>query len=178
MDYAPNIEAVSFFVERIWSKIRAVHRQARFLIVGASPKRKVLNLARKPGVEVTGYVPDIRRYLTSATLAIAPMAIARGVQNKILEAMAAGVPVLTSPAVAKGLPPGAERHVFVAEREPEAFESALLRLIGNPLVLEEKSAAAQNFVKQHCTWEIKLRTLDELLEKVTTQMHSRQIAQG
>ena len=133
-------------------------------------------MAGIPGIDVTGHIPDIRPYLASATIAIVPLSIARGVQNKILEAMAAGVPVLTSPSVAKGLPAGAEQHVCVAERESEPFGSALMKLIENPLALEERAASAQDFVKQHCTWDIKLRALDELVEKVTMQKHSPQMS--
>ena len=97
---------------------------------------------------MTGYVSDTRPYLSSATLAVTPPAVARGVQNKILEALAAGVPILTTPRVAKGLPVGAAQHVFVAERETEAFCPALLKLTGNPLALEENATAAQDSIKQ------------------------------
>jgi sugar transferase (PEP-CTERM/EpsH1 system associated) len=163
MDYAPNVDAVSFFVSQVWERVRSVHPHARFIIVGSRPSKKVRDLAQIPGVEVTGYVPDIRSYLASATLSIAPLAIARGVQNKILEAMAAGVPVLTTPGVAKGLPAEADRHVFTAEREAEAFSSALLELLKHGSARDEKAREAQKFVQQNCTWEAKLHALDDLL---------------
>jgi polysaccharide biosynthesis protein PslH len=163
MDYAPNVDGVSFFATRVWEKIRTAHPHARFIIVGSKPSKKVRNLAQIPGVEVTGYVPDVREYLASATISIAPLAIARGVQNKILEAMAAGVPVLTTPEVAKGLTAGAERYVFAAEREAEPFSSALLELLKHGTARDEKAREAQKFVKQNCTWEAKLHALDDLL---------------
>ncbi len=166
MDYAPNVEAVSFFATKVWGDIHAAYPHARFMIVGSRPSKKVRNLAKIPGVEVTGYVSDIRTYLSSATIAIAPLAIARGVQNKILEAMAAGVPVLTTPAVAKGLPPGAEQFVFTAERETEPFASRLLELLKEGIARDEKAQEAQRFVKQYCTWENKLKALDDLLTQV------------
>jgi sugar transferase (PEP-CTERM/EpsH1 system associated) len=169
MDYPPNIDAVSFFAELVWSKIRAAYPQARFLIIGSKPVRSIRRMAKIPGIQITGYVPDVRPYLASATLTIAPLAIARGVQNKVLESMAAAVPVLTTPVVVRGLPAGAERHIFVAEREPEVFGSALMNLLENRAALDEKGIKAQEFVQQHCSWETKLRALEDLLEAVTLQ---------
>jgi polysaccharide biosynthesis protein PslH len=172
MDYAPNVDAVSFFVDQVWEKIHTMHPHARFIIVGSRPSKKVRNLAQIPGVEVTGYVHDIRSYLASATISIAPLAIARGVQNKILEAMAAGVPVLTTPEVVRGLPAGADRHVFTAEREAEAFSSASLELLKRGIALDERARDAQKFVKQHCTWEAKLQALDALISGIHS-IHKR-----
>lgn len=166
MDYAPNVDAVSFFAARVWDKIHTMHPHARFVIVGSRPSKEVRNLAQIPGVEVTGYLPDIRTYLSSATISIAPLAIARGVQNKILEAMAAGVPVLTTPGVAKGLPAGAEQYVFTAEREAEPFSSALLELLKHGIARDEKAREAQKFVQQNCTWAAKLQALDGLLSQI------------
>ncbi|MEO7775879.1 MAG: TIGR03087 family PEP-CTERM/XrtA system glycosyltransferase, partial [Fibrobacteria bacterium] len=88
MDYGPNIEAVIFFVERIWPLVRKRHPRARFTIVGARPTREVKALAETEGVTVTGFVEDVRDYLATATLVVVPLEVARGIQNKILEAMA------------------------------------------------------------------------------------------
>jgi sugar transferase (PEP-CTERM/EpsH1 system associated) len=165
MDYAPNVEAVVYLANHVWKKVIDAFPDARFTIAGANPDKRVRKLAEIPGIEVTGSVPDIRPYLSSATLSVVPLAVARGIQNKILEAMAAGVPVLTTPEAAKGLPDGAERHVFVAERT-EAFGTTLLELLKNPNALEQMGKAAQKFVRNNCTWDIKLRALDELLEKL------------
>ena len=166
MDYPPNADAATFFARHIWSTIREVHPDARFTIVGARPARIALRLARIPGIEVTGYVPDVRPYLAAATVSIAPLATARGVQNKILEAMAAGVPVLTTPDVAKGLPDGAEPLVFTAERSAAAFAHTLLDLIENVAMREERAAGAVEFVRRNCGWNMKLRALDALLNRV------------
>jgi polysaccharide biosynthesis protein PslH len=165
MDYPPNAEAVTFFAEHVWNTIRATYPQARFQIVGSRPPRGVRNLARIPGVECTGHVPDVRSYLAGARLAIAPLAISRGIQNKILEAMVAGTPVLTTPDVARGIPEGAAPHISVAKREPEAFASAVLGILKNQTAAEEKAAAAKSFVIQNCSWETKLRALDNLIKK-------------
>jgi polysaccharide biosynthesis protein PslH len=166
MDYAPNEEAVGYFAANIWNKILDVHPDARFIIVGSSPSKNVQRLAQTRGIEVTGRVPDIRPYLASATAMIAPLDIARGVQNKILEAMAAGLPVLVTPTVAKGLPPSARCTITIAEREPSAFGSALLTLIAGENEREEKATAAQDYIRRHGSWKSKLQNLDHLLDEV------------
>jgi len=166
MDYPPNVDAAAFFANDVWSKIREIHPHARFFIVGARPSKNVLRLARIPGVEVTGYVPDVRPYLAAATISVAPLGIARGVQNKILEAMAAGVPVLTTPDVARGLPDGAEQLVFTAKRNAEAFAIALLDLIENEAIREKRAMEAAEFIRRSCVWETKLQALDALLARI------------
>jgi len=164
MDYAPNIEAVTFFANHVWSKIREVHSQARFIIVGANPSQSVRDLAQIPGIEVTGYVKDIRPYLSAATISIAPLGIARGVQNKILEAMSAGIPVLTTPEVARGLPDGATGLVFTASREE--FAPALIYLINNENIREKRAREASEFIIRNNSWEVKLMALDDILARV------------
>jgi glycosyltransferase involved in cell wall biosynthesis len=89
--------------------------------------------------------------------------IARGIQNKILEAMAAGAPVLTTPVAAKGLPGDAQHTLFVVPRDPAIFAAAVLRLLDDPLSLELKAASAQAFVRRHCTWESNVDILDGLI---------------
>jgi sugar transferase (PEP-CTERM/EpsH1 system associated) len=96
MDYFPNADAVSWFCQRIFPEIKKSLPGAQFHIVGRNPTRAVRRLARIPDVMVTGSVPDIRPYLAQAAVAVAPLRIARGVQNKILEAMAMGLPVVCS----------------------------------------------------------------------------------
>jgi sugar transferase (PEP-CTERM/EpsH1 system associated) len=108
MDYFANVDAVSWFARSVLPEVRARIPQARFAIVGARPAGDVRRLAREPGVTVTGRVEDVRPYLAHARLAVAPLRIARGIQNKVLEAMAMARPVVVSPAALDGLEwPGA-----------------------------------------------------------------------
>ncbi|HEY9145132.1 MAG TPA: TIGR03087 family PEP-CTERM/XrtA system glycosyltransferase, partial [Thiobacillus sp.] len=93
MDYWPNVDAVSWFAERVFPAVREAMPAAQFTIVGSRPTEAVLALARQPGVVVTGSVPDVRPYLAHAACAVAPLRIARGIQNKVLEAMAMARPV-------------------------------------------------------------------------------------
>ncbi|MEO7424720.1 MAG: glycosyltransferase, partial [Fibrobacteria bacterium] len=87
----------------------------------------------------------------------------RGIQNKILEAMAAGAPVLTTPVAAKGLPEGARHTLFVEPREPAGFAEAVLRVLGDPAALRQKAEKAQAFVREHCTWESNVEILNRLI---------------
>jgi sugar transferase (PEP-CTERM/EpsH1 system associated) len=104
MDYFPNIDAVTFFYQNVFPRIREQVPKARFVIAGRNPSREILRIARDPAVIVTGTVSDMRPYLLGASAAVAPLRVARGVQNKILESMAMGVPVIASGVAAKALP--------------------------------------------------------------------------
>ncbi len=104
MDYVPNIEGAGWFAAAVWPLVRRSVKDARFTIVGARPSAAVLKLASLPGVAVSGAVEDVRPYLWRAAVSVAPLLTARGLQNKVLEALAAGLPVVTTPAVQAGLP--------------------------------------------------------------------------
>jgi asparagine synthase (glutamine-hydrolysing) len=110
MDYWPNVDAVTWFVEEILPGLRQSHPEVRFCIVGMNPTAEVRALARQPGVIVTGRVEDVRPWIAHAALAVAPLRIARGVQNKVLEAMAMTKAVVVTPAAAKGLSGRAGLH--------------------------------------------------------------------
>jgi len=127
MNYAPNAQGARWMAEQVWPLVLAEQPGARLLIVGSNPTPEVRRLARL-GVTVTGAVPDVRPYLWSAAVAVAPLAIARGLQNKVLEALAAGLPVAVTPAVAEGLPEDALRGCVV-ESDAVAFASAVVDLL-------------------------------------------------
>ncbi len=103
MDYRPNVEGVLWFARHVWPKVRQRHPQATFYIVGHRPTPAILRLADEPGIVVTGSVPDVRPYLARAAAVVAPLQIARGIQNKVLEAMAMGRLVVASPGAIAGL---------------------------------------------------------------------------
>ncbi|XSG86387.1 MAG: TIGR03087 family PEP-CTERM/XrtA system glycosyltransferase [Methylohalobius sp. ZOD2] len=107
MDYWANIDAVRWFADRVFPKLLQYHVEARFYIVGARPAEAVKALGRREGVVVTGAVEDIRPYLAHARLAVAPLRIARGIQNKVLEALAMGKSVLATSMAMDGLDLGA-----------------------------------------------------------------------
>jgi sugar transferase (PEP-CTERM/EpsH1 system associated) len=103
MDYWPNIDAVQWFAAEVFPQLRARFPDAFFYIVGSRPAAAVQALAQLPGVVVTGTVPDVRPYIAMAQVAVAPLRIARGIQNKVLEAMAMATPVVVSPQALEGI---------------------------------------------------------------------------
>jgi sugar transferase (PEP-CTERM/EpsH1 system associated) len=115
MDYWANVDAVRWFATAIFPAVRSQLPGAMFYIVGARPGAEVTELARQEGVVVTGTVADVRPYLAHAAVAVAPMRIARGVQNKVLEAMAMGCPVLASPPALEGIDAEPGRDLVVAD---------------------------------------------------------------
>jgi sugar transferase (PEP-CTERM/EpsH1 system associated) len=126
MDYFPNIDAVTTFYRDVFPAVRAEVPNARFVIAGRNPAAAVRQLADDPSVFVTGAVTDIRPYLLGAAVAVAPMRVARGVQNKILEAMAMGLPVAASSKAAMALPISLA-HAVYAEDEPQRLAAFLIQ---------------------------------------------------
>lgn len=123
MDYHANVEAVSWFANQVWSRIRTAFPSARFLVVGSRPAPAVRALERIPGVVVTGFVQDVRPYLWCADLCVVPLMIARGVQNKLIEALACGRPVVATPEAVAALDLCPGRDVVVAQRGAEYGEA-------------------------------------------------------
>jgi sugar transferase (PEP-CTERM/EpsH1 system associated) len=162
MDYVPNVDAVRWFAEAIFPIVRRSLPDARFHIVGTSPAPAVQALTAIEGVHVTGRVPDVRPYLAHAIAAVAPMRIARGIQNKVLEAMAmAKAAVVTSDAL-EGIAATAGTELLLAD-DPEAFAAALCRLAAD---LSERTAigqAARRRVVDRFSWDGQLRGFDRLL---------------
>jgi sugar transferase (PEP-CTERM/EpsH1 system associated) len=130
MNYRPNEEAALWLAREVWPLVRLRRPDARLLLLGANPSRAVRGLpATDPTVEVTGSVPDVRPGLWRSAVSAAPLFIARGVQTKVLEAVAAGLPAVVTPAVFAGLPPEVMPACSIAETAP-AFAGALLDLLG------------------------------------------------
>ncbi|PZQ20482.1 MAG: TIGR03087 family PEP-CTERM/XrtA system glycosyltransferase [Sphingopyxis macrogoltabida] len=162
MDYRPNIDAVGWFAAEVWPQIRARHPQARFAIVGRAPTDEVRALEKLPGIHVTGEVPDVRPWLAAADAVVAPLLLARGVQNKLLEAMAMARPVVASTAAATGIDAEAGDHLLVADGA-EAMAAATLRLFGDPGAAARMGQAARRRMIDRYGWEARLAPLGRLL---------------
>jgi sugar transferase (PEP-CTERM/EpsH1 system associated) len=162
MDYRPNIEAVKSFAREAMPLIRAVHPRAGFAIVGRNPTREVEALGSLPGVSVTGAVPDIRGWLAAADVVVAPLRIARGVQNKVLEAMAMARPVVASPQAAEGIDAADGMHLIVAAG-PEAEAQSVLDLLADPARARALGAAARSRVEARYDWQAMLSPLRQIL---------------
>lgn len=160
MNYRPNVDAVVWFAEQVLPRIRARFPAAGFWIVGANPAPQVSALARLPGVSVTGSVPDVRPFLAHAALAVAPLLIARGIQNKVLEAMAMARPVVASPQAFEGVRAVPGRDLLVAEGVERTAEAVCAVLEGRHPGLGERARAA---VREGHDWSATLARLDSLL---------------
>ena len=160
MDYPPNVDAVTWFVDAMLPLVRHADPGAQFHIVGSAPALAVQALARTSGVFVTGRVPDVRPYLRHATAAIAPMRIARGIQNKVLEAMAMARPVVVTPEALEGIDAIAGEEVILA-KDPQSFAAGCILAAG-----VEGTAiglAARRRVLADYVWAERLRGFDALL---------------
>ena len=161
MDYQPNIDAVIFFANLVMPLLRQ-HNAVHFQIVGSKPAPAVKALARHPDIEVTGRVPDVRPYLAKADLVAAPLLLARGIQNKVLEAMAMAKPVVATEAAATGLDATHGQHLLIANK-PEEFVSQINRLVEDPELGAAIGAAARDHVLAQFSWDARLAALDALL---------------
>jgi polysaccharide biosynthesis protein PslH len=162
MDYAPNVEAVTHFVRDVMPLIRATHPDAQFAIVGRAPTAEVSALAKLPGVIVTGAVPDTRDWLAAADVVVAPLKLARGIQNKILEAMAMAKAVVASPAAAEGIDAVAGRDLIVAEGA-EAQAEAVLTLLADLNKAAQLGTAAREQMVARYSWDATLARLPHLM---------------
>ncbi|PKP87585.1 MAG: glycosyl transferase family 1 [Alphaproteobacteria bacterium HGW-Alphaproteobacteria-17] len=162
MDYRPNIDAVRWFAADILPLIQRQDPAARFAIVGRAPTDEVRALAKLPGVIVTGEVPDVRPWLATADAVVAPLLLARGVQNKLLEAMAMARPVVASAAAAEGIDAVAGEHLLVAEGA-EAMADAVGALFNDRAAAASMGQAARARMIARYGWDARLAPLGELL---------------
>jgi sugar transferase (PEP-CTERM/EpsH1 system associated) len=163
MDYRPNIEAVTDFAHNAMPAIRAAHPETSFAIVGRNPISAVSELSALPGVQVTAAVDDVRTWLAGADVVVAPLRIARGIQNKVLEAMAMAKPVVASTAAAEGIAATNGIHYFV-EPDVEAEASRVIALLSDPAKSRKIGEAARAHAIQHYGWQRQLGPLDGLMQ--------------
>lgn len=163
MSYFPNQEAVTYFAREVLPSIQRSIPEARFLIVGRDPSREVLELGKTRGVEVTGFVPDVRTYLAQAHVAVAPFSIAAGIQNKILEAMAYGLPVVATARTAQGLSPAVADLVDTGDTAEE-MAAKVVRLLQDVRFAQRKGTEGRHRVAAEYRWEQSLDRLLQLLE--------------
>jgi sugar transferase (PEP-CTERM/EpsH1 system associated) len=162
LDYRPNVDAACWFCTEVWPEVRRRHPDARLSLVGRRPGREILRLGGVPGVEVVGQVPDVRPYLAVAAVAVVPLRIARGLQNKVLEAMAMGRPVVASPQALGGF--GAPSCVpAVKARSIPEWVSSVSRLLRDSGLRRELGAAGRRYAEAHHDWGRCLEPFGSLL---------------
>jgi glycosyltransferase involved in cell wall biosynthesis len=162
MDYPPNVAAVEMFARDVMPLIRRTFAGASFHIVGRAPVQSVRALEGVNGTHVTGAVLDVRSWIAGADLIVAPLTIARGVQNKVLEAMAMARPVLATPEAATGIP-ARDGMDFVVAQGAEALARQALALLHDPVRSAEIGQSARAFVMRECGWDHVLAPLGAML---------------
>jgi sugar transferase (PEP-CTERM/EpsH1 system associated) len=162
MDYWPNVDAVTWFATAIFSQVIKNHPKAMFYIVGSKPSKEVVALASH-NIVVTDAVDDVRPYVAHAALAVAPLRIARGIQNKVLEAMAMGKHVVATSAAMEGIPYDEGLAVSVGDDE-DVLLKQLDRLLGSNHSAMTASAN-RDFVKVNFSWEQNVNQLSALLQE-------------
>jgi sugar transferase (PEP-CTERM/EpsH1 system associated) len=170
MDYFPNVQGVTFFANEVFPIVRQSHPDATFTIVGTHPSREVLALGQLPGVTVTGRQEDIRPFLVRASVAVAPLLLARGIQNKVLEAMSMRLPVVVTPAAFRGVDVDEGDGVFVAEK-PTEFAAEVSKLLDDPARARSLGLRARQRVEERYIWDEQLALLESLAEEAVGSFH-------
>lgn len=163
LNYWPNAQGIAWFVHQVMPLLRQREPDIQLQIVGRHPTPAVRELGNQKGVEVVGSVPDVREYLRQGTVIIAPLRIARGVQNKVLEAMACARTVVCSPGAAQGIDAVDGEHFLVAD-SPEQWAGHLTRLLADAQLRGRLGQAGREYVERNHSWEKCLEPMIRLLD--------------
>jgi glycosyltransferase involved in cell wall biosynthesis len=158
MSYHANVAAALYLVEQILPRIWRKRPSVRLVLAGCDPPRILRRLARDPRIELTGYVPDLRPYIAQAQVAVCPLPYAVGIQNKVLEAMALGTPVVASSCAIAGLQAVAGRDLLVADHS-DAFASAVLHLLDSQSLRQCLVSCGLDYVATNHNWESLIQKL-------------------
>ena len=152
MSYHANVTMVQYLVTKIMPLVWARKKDVKLWIVGKNPSREIREFANNPAITITGTVNDIRPYLQSATIAVAPITYGAGIQNKILEAMACGTPVVSSPQGISALAVMPDRDLLIA-KEPSDISEKIFSLLERPDLQRKIGECGRRYVEQHHNWE-------------------------
>ncbi|HZO75485.1 MAG TPA: glycosyltransferase [Ktedonobacteraceae bacterium] len=177
MDYYPNAQAMLNFCREVLPLIWKARPGVRLTIVGNRPPQAVRELRADPRIAVTGFVPDIRPYLSRASVALAPLLVAAGIQNKVLEALAMGTPVVATPGSCRSLQVQHQRHLLIAEGA-QAYANAILRLLEDPALARQLAAEGRQYVEQHYSWQAATTLLGELYQRMHQTLQAQHMAEG
>ena len=173
LDYYPNAQAILYFCREVLPLIWKQRPQVRLTIVGSNPPQTIRDLSTDERITVTGSVPDVRPYLGKATVALAPLQVAAGMQNKVLEALAMGVPMVATPRACKSLPVKNGTHLLIAE-EPQAYAEAIKLILDDPQLAQKLSLAGRAYVEDHHSWTANAHTLSELYNSIMVKPEQRE----
>jgi sugar transferase (PEP-CTERM/EpsH1 system associated) len=163
LDYRANVESLIWFCDMVWPHVKARRPEAVFCIVGKNPTTSIRALAARAGIRLVGEVPDVRPYLAESRFSVAPLQIARGVQNKVLEAMAMGTPVIASPQALEGLAAKNGIHA-VAASDPRDWQTAMCDLFSDDGRCQQLGREGRAYVEQHHHWDVCMTRLTAILD--------------
>lgn len=166
MDFRPNVDAMRWFHGQVWPEIRRRVPEAHLYIVGKAPHPEVQRLGREPGITVTGYVPDILPYFGGADVYIVPLRVGGGTRLKVLEALATGLPMVSTRLGAEGIELQDGEHALLADT-PAAFSAAVVRLLHDPALRERLSRQARQLAEERYDWRRIVPRLFPLYEELT-----------
>jgi len=164
LEYAPNVQAATEFAREILPLIRRQIPQAEFHLVGANPTAQIQEIASSPGIRLSANLPDLRNALCSSRVYVCPMRYGTGVKNKLLEAMALGLPIISYPEAIKGIGCAPGKHLLVAD-DAQEFARMALDLLSNPKRAEEIGRAARRLVVENFSWESRAENFEELYRR-------------
>lgn len=165
ISYFPNYDGILRFHREIFPLIKEAIPDTELYVVGSGPPKQIRKLAQGDGVVVTGYVDDVRPYVSSSTVFVCPLRAATGLQNKILEAMAMGVPVVATPQALEGINAAPGRDIVVADN-PNDFASEVIKLLKDAKLREELSARGRAVVEERYSWQKTGETLNQIYKEV------------
>jgi len=164
MNYPPNVEALCWFATNVWPDLKKMYPHAKLEIVGKHPNSEVLALAKHDGIQVTGTVPDVRSHVANADIVIAPLQIARGIQNKVLEALSMGKPVIASPKASHGIDASHNEHLLIADT-PTEWLTSIKACCDSSDLRKKLSRNGRKLICECYTWQATLSKLNGLLDQ-------------
>ena len=165
MNYYVNVDSILHFYNHAFPYIQKQNPKIQLSIVGADPQKSIRNLAKNPSVKVTGFVPDIRPYITRSAVFVCPMMCGSGIQNKLLHAMAMGTPVVTTSISVQALQVTDGKHLLVAD-EPQQFAEAVTSLLQNINLRKQISTSARKYVQEHHDWNASGQKLEAVYKRL------------
>ena len=175
MDWLPNQDGIRFFSDEVWPRVIARRPDATFQVVGRNPPPAVRALAQRPGIEVTGSVPDVRPYLAQASVVVVPLLVGGGTRLKIYEAMAMAKATVSTTIGAEGLPVEPGAHYLQAD-SAEQFAQDIVRLLDDPALRHRIGEAADQFVRSHYGSETIARQFESICLDVVARGRARSAA--
>lgn len=177
LSYHANVSSILHFYRHIFPLIRAKYPHVRLLLIGRDPAPAIQALAADPYVKITGYVPDVRPYLTRATVSISPMRVGAGISNKVLESMAMGLPVVATSLATGALAVEHDRELLIAD-DPTDFADMVIALLSSSRLRERLGRQARAYVETHHRWPVIAGQLDQLYRECVEQRAAEPISRA